>query len=219
MPHNRPKCSNDLVFIYLEDAYSYWEDAAEMEMMRRLLFKSPKAWTGADIPLSELIASFNGLAGKYNFQTRPLTVPVDDVIITGGEAFGIVHHAIDNALVNAQNLKATQETLPLLKDLQDVLVSQWAYEGHVAPNLDKLAYRYTWSAVMTAQRIQGKQVTLEWSAAQNTKIARTAKSVLGSYAELMPEFGTLMAQSHMMHLGSGFGERASKSINTPTPAP
>lgn len=208
MPHDRPRRSNDLVFIYLEEAYSYWEDdSAEMQTMRSILFKSPNGWAGENVRLADLIESLSGLAGKYHCRIRPLELPVGDVMVTGGEAFGIVCYAVDKALVSAHTLKATQETLPILKDLQDYLVSRWDYQDHAEAKLEKLCHRYTWSAVMSAQRIQGRAVTFDWTDAQMARINKTASKVLRSYQHLIPEFQALMAYSHMMHLGGTSGER------------
>lgn len=211
MPNTRPKRSNDLVFIALEEACSYWEDANElkMEMANMVMFNThPGKWSGDDILLSELIQIFNQLAPKYQWRPRSGAADPGSFMVTGAEAFGIVHYAIEKALTNSHNLKATQETLPIINDLQDILRSRWVYEDHQVHKPGRIEYLYSWSAVMAAQRLQGKQVTLDLSEQQKRKIIKTSSAVVERYADLMPEFCTLMAESHIMTLGKAFGERS-----------
>ena len=222
MPHIRPKRSNDLVFICLDEAYSYWQDADEMkvEMAKMVMFVNhPKQWTGDDIHLSTLMELINALAPKYHWNLRNEVADPGDFMVTGGEAFGIVHYAIENALTNSHNLKATQETLPIINDLQEILRSRWSYQEHKEPKVERIAYLYSWSAVMASQRVQGKQVTLDLSEQQKKKIIKTAGDVIKTYADLMPEFSMLMAESHIMSLGKGYGERLAARDLEPATAP
>lgn len=209
MSQNRPKRSNDLVFIYLEEAYSYWKDSEDMKipMLRLALFTSPKKWTGEDMLLSDFIEAINGLAGKYHWRPRSLAENPGRFMLNGGEAFGIVHYAVEKALVGSHSLKATKETLPILNDLQAILLNRWAYADHQGPTPERTAYHYEWSAVMAAQRVQGRRLSLELSSQQKERIKKTAVDVNAAYGDLMPEFCDLMAHSHIMHLGKGFGER------------
>lgn len=218
MPHNRPKRSNDLVFIYLEEAFSFWKDSEDMRLplLRMAMFTSPINWTGEDMLLADLIQTIMNLADKYHWNPRPMPENPGGFMVNGGEAFGLVHYAIEKALVGSHSLKATQETLPIINDLQSILTNRWSYGGHKGPTPERTAYYYTYSAVMAAQRIQGRQVDLNLSPRQQARIIKTATAVNGTYADLMPEICDLMAQSHIMHLGKAFGERLSQPAGEPS---
>lgn len=218
MPHIRSKRSNDLVFIYLDEAYSFWEDNDDnkIQMLRQAIFTSPKTWSGEDVPFSDLVVAINGLAERYHWIPSPNVGHLGDIMITGGDAFGLVHYAIQKALVGSHSLKATKGALPIINDLHAILLSRWAYADHKHPTPERTAHHYSYSAVMAAQRVQGKRVYLDLSPRQMSKVFRTSIAVNATYSDLMPEFCDLMAQSHIMHLGKAFGERLSQPAGEPS---
>lgn len=213
MPHQKSKRSNDLVFIQLE-SFSFFRDAAieaGLSLSQLTLLKHPQKWSGEDMTYKQLMDEIGLLAESYAWRRDPAEGENGHLMISGGEAFGIIHYALEQALCSAHSLKAVQETMPLLGDLQDLLKSRWAYEGHKTLAIDKLEARYLWSATMSAQRVLEKQVTLHLAENQKKRLRRTAESVINTYSDLMPEFASSMAEAHIMRLGGNFGEKIART--------
>lgn len=211
MANKKSKRLDDLVFICLEEALSLWQASDQMRVSMGSLWmlSSPKHWTGDEIPLQDFAQQLDALATKYLFLPRDREPAPSDLMITGGEAFGMVNYAIEKALTCSHSLKETQEVTPLIKELEYLLNSRWGYSEHDHPTPERVAGRYRYSAVMAAQRLQRKRVDLVLSERQSMKMIKTARQLISAYSDLMPEFAALMAERHAGHLGSSFGERLS----------
>jgi hypothetical protein len=210
MPNKRTKRSNDLVFIFLDEA-TLLSVGMNLPLTRMSVFSAPGVHRGNDIILTEFVRDLNMLAGKYLCRPNESDELPANFPITGTDAFGIVHYAIEKALVSSHNLKATQEMLPLIEDLESLLKSRWRYADHRSSSPERIAYYYRYSTVMSAQRVQGKRVDLDLEPRQEAKIIKTSERLLATYSYLVPELCSLLAERHAMHLGHSFGEKLSKN--------